>query len=70
MCARFPIGYLRHLLAVQEPTAGRLVTLHNLGWLLRLVADMGTAIRAGRFAAFRAGVLDVWGASRGRQAAD
>jgi queuine tRNA-ribosyltransferase len=70
VCARFPIGYLRHLLSVQEPTAGRLVTLHNLGWLLRLVAEMGTAIRAGRFASFRAGVLDVWGASPGRQASD
>ena len=61
MCTRFPVGYLRHLLAVNEPTAGRLVTLHNLGWLLRLVADMGTAIRAGRFEAFRDAVVATWG---------
>ncbi|MGI8662340.1 MAG: tRNA guanosine(34) transglycosylase Tgt [Acidimicrobiales bacterium] len=61
VCSRFPIGYLRHLLAVHEPTAARLVTLHNLGWLLRLVADMGAAIRSGTFGAFRADVLSVWG---------
>jgi len=61
VCVRFPIGYLRHLLMVNEPTAARLVTLHNLGWLLRFVADMGAAIRAGQFAPFRARVLAVWG---------
>jgi len=60
VCERFPIGYLRHLLAVQEPTAWRLLTLHNLGWLLRFVADMRAAVLAGTFDAFRASVLAVW----------
>jgi queuine tRNA-ribosyltransferase len=54
-------GYLRHLLQVHEPTAARLLTLHNLTWLLRFVQDLRAAIRAGRFAEFRAHVHQVWG---------
>ena len=34
VCARFSRGYLRHLLVVGEPTGGRLLTIHNLSWLL------------------------------------
>ena len=30
-----PAAYLRHLFLVNEPTASRLVTLHNLAWTLR-----------------------------------
>ncbi len=62
-CARFPRGYLRHLLHVDEPTAARLLTMHNLSWMLQFVADMRAAIDAGRFDAFRAEVRAVW--SRG-----
>ena len=58
--ARWSKGYLRHLLTVDEPTAGRLLTLHNLAWLLRFVEDLRASIRAGRFAEFRAAVHAVW----------
>ena len=60
VCQRWSKAYLRHLLSVQEPTGARLVTLHNLAWLLRFVADMRTAICAGRFEAFRASTLAIW----------
>ncbi len=30
-------GYLRHLFATGEPTASRLLTLHNVAWTLRLL---------------------------------
>jgi tRNA-guanine family transglycosylase len=45
---------------VQEPTGARLVTMHNLSWLLRFVADMRTAICDGTFSAFRASTLAIW----------
>src|SRR3954469_15720724 len=38
VCARHSRGYLRHLFAVGEPTAKRLVTLHNLTWTFDLLA--------------------------------
>ncbi|MGH9184458.1 MAG: tRNA-guanine transglycosylase, partial [Acidimicrobiales bacterium] len=60
VCARWSRGYLRHLLRVHEPTVHRLLTLHNVTWLLGLVDQMRTAIRAGAFSALRREVLGVW----------
>ncbi len=54
-------GYLRHLLLTDEPTGARLLTLHNLAWLLDFVARLRVAIGEGRFEPFRAETLEVWG---------
>jgi queuine tRNA-ribosyltransferase len=59
-CARWSKAYLRHLLQVGEPTAGRLLTVHNLAWLLALVHEIGAAIETGRFESVRARILEVW----------
>lgn len=58
--ARWSRGYLRHLLATHEPTAARLITLHNLAWLLRLMDRVRTAVRTGTFQELRAAVGRVW----------
>ncbi|MEX2292155.1 MAG: tRNA guanosine(34) transglycosylase Tgt [Acidimicrobiales bacterium] len=47
VCARWSRAYLRHLLVVNEPTAPRLLTLHNVWWTLRLVEEVREAIVAG-----------------------
>jgi queuine tRNA-ribosyltransferase len=60
VCARHSRGYLRHLFAVGEPTAARLVSLHNVAWTFDLLARARAAIAAGTFAALRAEVLAVW----------
>ncbi|MFT7474389.1 MAG: queuine tRNA-ribosyltransferase [Verrucomicrobiales bacterium] len=58
--SRWSKGYLRHLLQVREPTAQRILTLHNLWWLLRFVDDMRTAIEQERFESFAAEVYELW----------
>ena len=58
--ARWSRGYLRHLLVTREPTAARLVTLHNLAWLLRLMDQVRAAVRSGTFEEMRAGVGRIW----------
>lgn len=58
--ARYSKGYLRHLLLTKEPTAPRLITLHNVAWLLRFMDRMAESIRSGTFADFRSGVHEVW----------
>jgi queuine tRNA-ribosyltransferase len=60
VCRRHPIGYLRHLFQVGEPTAMRLLTLHNLAWTFGLMDRMRDAIGAGSFARLRAEVLAAW----------
>ncbi len=58
--SRWSKGYLRHLLQVREPTAQRILTMHNLWWLLRFVDDMRLAIAEERFEAFAAEVHELW----------
>jgi len=58
--ARWSRGYLRHLLQVDEPAAARILTLHNVAWLLDLIDRARSAIETGTFARLRAEVTDVW----------
>jgi queuine tRNA-ribosyltransferase len=60
VCARYSRAYVRHLLVVNEPTGGRLLTIHNLFWLLALVARARAAIRSGTLAALRVEVAALW----------
>ena len=61
VCARHTRGYIRHLFQVGEPTASRLVSIHNIAWTLSLMDQMRNAIIAGRFEALRQEILAVWG---------
>jgi queuine tRNA-ribosyltransferase len=60
VCDRWSRGYLRHLLRVQEPTAARLLTIHNVRWLLQLVDRAREAVGTGSLAALRADVALAW----------
>jgi queuine tRNA-ribosyltransferase len=60
VCGRHTRAYIRHLYNVGEPSAGRLVSLHNLAWLTGLVARGRQAVLEGRFADFCNEVLAVW----------
>lgn len=48
-CATVSRAYLRHLLAANELTVFRLLSLHNLTYTLNLLAEARQAIRSGRF---------------------
>jgi queuine tRNA-ribosyltransferase len=60
VCARHSRAYLRHLFKVGEPTASRLVSIHNVAWTIDLMARMRAAITAGTFEQLRADVRAVW----------
>jgi queuine tRNA-ribosyltransferase len=60
VCRRHSRAYIRHLFQVGEPTASRLVTLHNISWTLQLMTSMRAAIEAGTFDSFRTDVAAVW----------
>jgi queuine tRNA-ribosyltransferase len=51
-CTRFSRAYIRHLVNQQELLALRLLSLHNLRFLLDLTAGARAAIEAGRLADF------------------
>jgi queuine tRNA-ribosyltransferase len=56
-CAVHSRAYLHYLSRAEPVTAGRLLTLHNLTFLERLVAGARAAIVAGGYAAYRDAIL-------------
>jgi queuine tRNA-ribosyltransferase len=57
-CSRFSRAYVRHLVNQQEILGLRLLTLHNLWFLLELTAGARAAIERGGFASYAAEALD------------
>lgn len=58
-CQTHNRAYLRHLLAVNELSAFRLLSVHNLHYTLRLLQDARLAILAHRFGDFTASITAV-----------
>ena len=57
-CAQgFSRGYLHYLLRARELTGMRMVTLHNLSFIARLMADLRAAIETGRLPEVSAALL-------------
>ena len=56
-CRNYTAAYLRHLFKAREMLGPRLASIHNLRFILRLMAEMRGAIAAGRFAQYRAQFL-------------
>ena len=56
-CTRFTRAYIRHLINQQELLGLRLLSLHNLRFLLELTANARVAIEQGRFTAFKSEAL-------------
>jgi queuine tRNA-ribosyltransferase len=57
-CVTYSRGYLRHLFAAEELLGLRLLSLHNVRYLIRLAGEMRAAIRAGSFERWAAGWRD------------
>ena len=55
-CTTYSRGYLRHLFTAEELLGLRLLSLHNVRFLIRLAGEMRRAIAAGDFA----GWADAW----------
>ena len=60
VCKRHTRGYIRHLFQVNEPTAARLVSIHNIAFTLNLMKQMRDAIANGEFSSLRKSLLAVW----------
>jgi queuine tRNA-ribosyltransferase len=53
-CAHFSRAYLHHLFLAEEMLGPTLLSLHNVAYYCRLMAEVRPAIREGRFAEYRA----------------
>jgi queuine tRNA-ribosyltransferase len=59
-CANYSRAYLHHLFAADEMLGPTLLSLHNIAFYLRLMADCRKSILQGTFAAFQTGCLARW----------
>ncbi len=63
-CRNFTRAYIRHLYKAEEILALRLLTIHNLYFLLQFMRDMRQSIISGNFSSFRRNFLSAY---RGKQ---
>ncbi|MEA1903867.1 MAG: tRNA guanosine(34) transglycosylase Tgt [Actinomycetota bacterium] len=55
-CSRHSKAYLRHLVRMKELSAHRLLSVHNLHYILRLISEARSSIEEGRFDGYVADV--------------
>ncbi len=63
-CRNFSRAYIRHLMKAGEITGGRLATIHNLRYLLRLMERIRKAIEENRYEEFRKDFFSKYDMSR------
>lgn len=56
-CRNYSRAYIRHLLSVGEVFGGRLLSIHNIRFLIRLTEEIREAIREDRFLAYKEAFL-------------
>lgn len=64
-CQRFDRAYLRHMLVAGEAFGHRLLSMHNVRFLIRLAEEARRRIRSGDFRSWSAGWLERYRARRG-----
>ena len=52
-CKHFTKAYIRHLILVDESLGGRLLSIHNIRFLIKLTEDIRKAIEEDRFTSFK-----------------
>lgn len=60
-CCHFSRAYLRHLFKAGEILAAELATIHNLAFMIKLMADIRRALKEGYFLEFAREFLSVYG---------
>lgn len=60
-CRHFSRAYLRHLFKAEEILAAELATIHNLAFMVKLMADIRRALQEGCFLEFARKFLSVYG---------
>lgn len=58
---RWSRSYLRHLFSVKEPTAARILTLHNLAFIFEMMKKARANIEAGTFSKLLKETRKIWG---------
>ena len=64
-CKNYTKAYLRHLYVADESFGKRLLSIHNIRFLIHLMEEARTAIKEDRFLAFKEEMLKKYGSKKG-----
>ncbi len=64
-CKNYTKAYLRHLYVADETFGKRLLSIHNIRFLIHLMEEARTAIKEDRFLAFKEEMLKKYGSKKG-----
>ena len=64
-CKKYTKAYLRHLYVCDETFGKRLLSIHNVRFLIRLMEDARQAIKEDRFLQFKNSVYEKFGDEKG-----
>ena len=56
-CKNYSRAYIRHLISVQEMLGGRLISIHNIRFLIKLTEEIRNAIKEDRFLDYKASFI-------------
>lgn len=57
-CQNYTKAYVRHLITANESLGGRLLSIHNIRFLIRLVEEIRIAIQEDRFTEYKKEFID------------
>lgn len=60
-CQNYTKAYIRHLLVAKESLGGRLLSIHNIRFLIKLTEEIREAIKANRFLEYKKEFFKVYG---------
>lgn len=63
-CQHYTKAYLHHLMKIKEPVAKRLMSIHNLYFVLQLVEKAKKNIKTGSFSKFKKDFLKKWNGAK------
>ena len=65
-CKNYSRAYIRHLISVGETLGGRLLSIHNIRFLIRLTEEIREAIKEDRFLAYKKEFLEKYNQRRSK----
>ena len=64
-CKNYTKAYLHHLMKCEESLGGRLCSIHNVRFLIRIMEEARKAIKEDKFLSYAAKILQDFGSERG-----
>ena len=63
-CKNYSRAYIRHLISVDEMLGGRLISIHNIRFLIKLTEEIREAIKEDRFLDYKRSFIEKYNSNK------